>query len=88
MMTASKILFIADGPLDRPLLHSQGLPLLRRLAAQGVTCWLQSHESTPEVPRSPLGRDLEARGIRWSLTLDLRLMLATIPAVLSRRGAR
>jgi lipopolysaccharide/colanic/teichoic acid biosynthesis glycosyltransferase len=25
---------------------------------------------------------------RWSLGLDLRLLLATIPAVLSRRGAR
>jgi lipopolysaccharide/colanic/teichoic acid biosynthesis glycosyltransferase len=25
---------------------------------------------------------------RWSLGLDLRVLLATIPAVLSRRGAR
>ena len=35
-MLPNGILFLADGTLDRPLLHSQGIPLLRRLAASGI----------------------------------------------------
>ena len=60
-----KMLFIADGSLDRPLLHSQGLPLLRRLAEEGVVCTVQSFEHSREVFTSPLGEDLARRGIRW-----------------------
>lgn len=60
-----KILFISDGSLDRPLLHSQGIPLLRRLAETGVTCFIQSFEDREDAQDSPLGRDLAERGIHW-----------------------
>ena len=60
-----KILFIADGSLDRPLLHSQGLPLLRALAEKNIHCTVQSFENSQDVLKSPLGKDLENRGIGW-----------------------
>lgn len=67
-MTLS-LLFIVDGALDRPLLHSQGLPLLRCLAEQGLRCYILSFESALDVTQSPLGADLERRGIQWEVVI-------------------
>jgi glycosyltransferase involved in cell wall biosynthesis len=63
------LLFIADGALDRPLLHSQGLPLLRRMAELGIKCFVLSFETTVAVKESALGQDLAERGIVWEVAL-------------------
>ena len=59
------ILFIADGSLDRPILHSQGIPLLKRLSALGHACHVISFEESRAVLDSPLGLDLARQGVRW-----------------------
>lgn len=64
-----KALFIVDGSLDRPLLHSQGLPLLRCLGEMGVCCYVLSFEEDDAVAESPLGIDLSGRGIVWRPTI-------------------
>ncbi len=62
---ASRILFIADGSINQPLLHSQGLPLLRKLSQQGLRCYLLSFEENAACQDSELGKDLAARHITW-----------------------
>ncbi len=60
-----RILFIVDGTLDRPILHSQGLPLMRRLAEAGHICHILSFGEAANAQDSVLGQDLAERGIRW-----------------------
>jgi glycosyltransferase involved in cell wall biosynthesis len=65
-MVDLKILFIVDGELDRPLLHSQGIPLLKRLSRPGNPNYVLSFEKSSEVLSSPLARELEKSGIAWA----------------------
>lgn len=60
-----KILFIADGSLDRPILHSQGIPLLKQLSALGHRCYILSFEEDLTVVNSSLGHDLHQSEVNW-----------------------
>ena len=59
------VLFIADGSLERPLLHSQGLPLLRWLRRKGRWCSVLSFESKLPEANNALRCALESEGIVW-----------------------
>jgi glycosyltransferase involved in cell wall biosynthesis len=61
-----KSLFIVDGSLDRPLLYSQGIPLLKRLNRHGERSYILSFEQSSDVLSSSLAKDLENCGIVWS----------------------
>ncbi len=65
MSTVSKSLFVVDGSLDRPILYSQGLPLIKKLSENGHACWILSFEGSPPDPKSVLWQDLKNRGINW-----------------------
>jgi glycosyltransferase involved in cell wall biosynthesis len=65
MTKRKKSLFIVDGSLDRPILHSQGIPLLKRLSQRGITCYIQSFESSVEASRGELGAELIRHNITW-----------------------
>lgn len=58
-------LFIVDGALDRPLLHSQGLPLLRRLSMHGYDCYVQSFEETDQSMNTILEQEIKEKKITW-----------------------
>jgi glycosyltransferase involved in cell wall biosynthesis len=60
-----KSLFIVDGSLDRPILHSQGLPLIRHLSDKEYHCWILSFEEKNPSTQSILWQDLVKRGIKW-----------------------
>jgi glycosyltransferase involved in cell wall biosynthesis len=61
-----KSLFIVDGALDRPLLHSQGIPLLKRLCQSGNQCFILSFEKSNDSISKPLAKELSDSGIVWS----------------------
>ncbi len=60
-----RTLFIVDGALDRPLLHSQGIPLLRRFSEKGMDCSVLSFEDSKESIEGRLGQELAAKRIVW-----------------------
>jgi glycosyltransferase involved in cell wall biosynthesis len=60
-----KILFIVDGALDRPILHSQGIPHLKRLSKLGYVCFILSFEKDPEILHGELAKELASSGITW-----------------------
>lgn len=60
-----KSLFIVDGSLDRPLLHSQGIPLLKQLQQQDVQSTILSFETADAINHAPLEQELNAACIRW-----------------------
>jgi glycosyltransferase involved in cell wall biosynthesis len=47
-MSKGKILFINDGSITNPIIHSQGLPLLSSLARNGFSCNFVSFENNTE----------------------------------------
>jgi glycosyltransferase involved in cell wall biosynthesis len=47
----SNVLFISDGSLTNPILHSQGLPLLKYLSSKNYNCYLV-HFETPHLKKT------------------------------------
>jgi len=78
------------GPRPLPLSESVGIsgPLRRRLSMKpGMTClWQISGRNNVDF-HDWMKLDLEYID-RWSLGLDLRIILKTIPAVILGKGAR
>ena len=64
-MPVHKILFIVDGRLDRPLLHSQGLPLLAEIRKEGSAIWIISFEDLVAALKNPLAQKLSESNIHW-----------------------
>jgi glycosyltransferase involved in cell wall biosynthesis len=60
-----KSLFIVDGPLDRPILHSQGLPLINRLSSRKISCYILSFEDFHNASNPNLQINLKNNGINW-----------------------
>ena len=61
-----RILFVADGTLDHPLLHSQGIPLLVRLSLLGHRVFVLSFEPSPDARPAELRALLQQHGIEWT----------------------
>jgi glycosyltransferase involved in cell wall biosynthesis len=60
-----RTLFIVDGSLDNPLLHSQGIPLIKRLSRVGIRSWIFSFEKSRSELKGSLAYELTSFGIRW-----------------------
>jgi glycosyltransferase involved in cell wall biosynthesis len=65
MNNSIKSIFIVDGRLDRPILHSQGLPLIRHLQEDGFCNWIVSFEGEQPDQKGTLWQDLIKHGIVW-----------------------
>ncbi len=77
-----RLLFIVDGSLNRPILHSQGLPLLREANSKGITCHILSfEEKTTERNKADLELEEElcVKGIEW-----IKVWSPNLPSVLQR----
>jgi lipopolysaccharide/colanic/teichoic acid biosynthesis glycosyltransferase len=78
------------GPRPLPLVETQNLtgPHRRRLSVKpGLTCLWQVKGRNTVPFREWMALDLEYVD-NWSLGLDLIILLRTLPALLSGRGAR
>jgi len=60
-----KSIFIVDGSLDRPILHSQGLPLIKRIRKRIDASYILSFEESEYPDNSNLWFDLSNSGIIW-----------------------
>ena len=65
MLDKFKIFFIADGSLNMPLLHSQGIPLLKEMSKRGVRVWILSFEELLPEKDSLLSHELAELNIVW-----------------------
>lgn len=65
MTNRIKLLFIADGSLENPILHSQGLPLLRRLSVDKIIGHIISFEDAKKAVNEEIAFDLDQHGIHW-----------------------